>query len=163
MIILPGDPNWIDNPPDTINCFLQLIIEHLSDSWTVSLSAYDCDLPDAVENISAEVCASYGDLELTITRHARCDTVLVGIRDVSRKFPFEDLAVVCGWAKMDDLLGLLDKNPLDLNPLIPLEDVLRLVNDSRDKLVEDLKEDEFVKHLDLIAARFNNRLLATNS
>lgn len=163
MLIHRGDPIWKDNPPEPINRFLQLIEGYLGNSWRVSLNAYDCDLPDDVENISAEVCASYGDLAVTITRHARCDTVVVGILGVARSFPFEDLAVASGWSKVEDLLGILAQDPTDLNLLIPLADVLRLINDSRDKLVSDLREDEFVKHLDLIAALFKNQLLATNS
>lgn len=159
MLVLPTDPQWKGRRPANVTSFLDFLAERL-DAWTVTLTAYDNDAPDDLDSISAEVLASYGDLLVSITRHAGFDTILVGLRGASPTFPFEDLAAACEWTSKESVLALADQDPNDHQPLFPLEDALGILDQSRDELPDQLKSHRFRGHLRSIADEFGKRLFA---
>ena len=158
MLVLPTDPKWKDGPPESIDQFLKFLSGQLGGSWTLKLNAYDNAVPDDFVNISAEVQASYKDLQVSVTRHGCFDTVLVRLRGESRSIPFEDLAAVCGWTHKAKVLALANKTPDPSKPLVPLNKALRTLNRSRDDLITQLKSSDFRARLDRFSDEFAQRL-----
>ena len=130
MLVLPSDRNWNENPPASVVAFRDLVAGCL-EGWDVELTAYDNDAPDAIESISAAVRAQVADLQVSISRHAGSDTVLVQFGDFG-PIPFEDLAVAMGVASLEDLIAHMrppvNPNQEDLCPFIGTGDALRMLN-----------------------------------
>ena len=162
MLILPNNPRWKDGRPALVDQFRSLVASRLGDAWTVKLTAYDdaCGVAiNDIAHVSAAIHASCDAMLVSISRHRGFDTVLVELPRVPpHTVPFEDLAAALCWVPEDDVLALADQEPPHLQPLLPFDDVLSFLDQSRELRADELRSDELFARLRNIANRFGARI-----